>query len=106
MSNETTENPGGLWAFHRNRFYALVFDETNKHMDHVTWFYEIGLPDYGPPFDEILRGRMIWDWQMGHYVLSFYGSDPIPNHVYEHVTRTFNSDGMKVVEQPITAPPR
>ena len=106
MTEQAHEHPGGLWAVYKGRFYALVFDDQNKHTDHVTWFYEIGLPDYGPLFDQILRGRMIWDWQMGWYVLSFYGTEPIPNHVYEQVTRTFNSSGMRVVEQPITTPPR
>ncbi len=95
---------GGLWAYHRGQFHALVFTEDNKHLDHVTWFYEIGLPDYGPPFDEVLRGRMIWDWHQDHFVLSFYGTELIPNHVYEQVTRTFNAKGRKVIERSVSAP--
>lgn len=97
--------PGGLWAWYEGKFYALTFHDENRHMDHVTWFYELGIPDYGPAFDQVLRGRMIWDQHMDHYVLSFYGTRMIPNQVYERVIDTFNEAGHKVVERPVQENP-
>ena len=102
MSTEEKTPKGGLWAYYMGRFYALTLTEANRHMDHVTWFYEIGLPDYGDEFDRVLRGRMLWDWHMDYYVLSFYGSRMIANNVYEMVTREFNPEGLKVVERPVS----
>ena len=98
-----TEPQGGLWAWYEGKFYALQFNEENRHVDHAHWFYEIGLPDYGEPFDRVVRGRMIWDWHLDHYVLTFYEHQTIPNPVYEKVIRTFNQDGHKVVERSITS---
>lgn len=100
MSDESKEPPGGLWAFHEGAFYALIFTRENRHMDHVTWFLQLGLPDYGPEFDRILRGRMIWDWVYQNYVLSYYGVRMLPNNVYERVNTFFNSKGHEVVERP------
>jgi len=99
---DKTEPRGGLWAYFEGRFYALAFSDENRHMDHVTWFYEIGLPDYGIEFDRVLRGRMIWDWHMEHYSLTFYGTGMVPNHVYARVTKEFNPDGLNVVERAVT----
>ncbi len=90
----------GLWAHYRGRFYALSLTGANRKVDHVTWFREIGLPDFGPEFDKILRGRMIWDRHFDYYVLTYYGLRQLPNQIYNLVTRRFNQRGAKVVERP------
>lgn len=94
------EPMGGLWAYADRRFYALPFTAENRHMDHVTWFPQIGLADYGPEFDRILRGRMLWDWVYEHFVLTFYGVQNLPNNVYKSVNDYFNKEGLEVVERP------
>lgn len=91
---------GGLWAWSEGKLFTLAFTPENRHMDHVTWFPQIGLADYGPEFDRILRGRMLWDWVYEHYVLSFYGVHVLPNQVYKSVNDSFNKEGYEVVERP------
>lgn len=97
---EKKEPPGGLWAWSEGRFYALEFNAENRHLDHVRWFLEMGLPDFGPEFDRILRGRMLWDWVYQNYVLTFYGTQMLPNVVYSKIQDFFNKDGFEVVERP------
>lgn len=91
---------GGLWAWSDGKLYTLAFTAENRHMDHVTWFPDIGLADYGPEFDKILRGRMLWDWVYEHFVLTFYGMQTLPNNVYKQVNNAFNKDNLEVVERP------
>ncbi|QTD52901.1 hypothetical protein [Sulfidibacter corallicola] len=69
-------------------------------MDHVTWFRDIGLPDMGHEFDRVLRGRLTWDWQFDHYVLSFYGTQMLPNRVYSLVVERLNPHNHRVIEKP------
>lgn len=90
-----------MWAYFEGRFYALPLCRENREVDHVTWFREIDLPDYGPAFDRVLRGRMTWDRQMEYFILSFYGDQYLPNVVYQMVNRHFNQDGHHVIEKPI-----
>lgn len=98
---KTVELPqDGLWAYFEGRFYALSLEGRNRKTDHVTWFRAINLPDYGPDFDRILRGRMVWDRHFDYYVLTFYGARHLPNQIYEMVTRRFNANGARVVERP------
>ena len=92
----------GLWAWSQQRFYALDLQPGDRTTDHVRWFQELGLPDYGKAYDAILRGRMTWDWHFKHYVLSFYGIKQLPNQVYDLVERRFNPSGLKVVEKSIS----
>ena len=98
---DTSDPLGGLWAFHKLRFYGLVLHGQNRHMDHVRWFEELGLPDHGPEFDTVLRGRMTWDWHAHYFVLSYYGESKLPNRVYHQVNRFFNKAGHRVVERPV-----
>ncbi len=96
-----SEQPSdGLWAFYEGQFHATPIPLENKKYDHVTWFGEIGLPDYGQAFDRVLRGRLTWDWQYEHYVLSFYGTPILPNRVYSMVNRALNPRNLRVVEKP------
>lgn len=101
-STELKEPMGGLWAYHDRSFYGLQFTAQNKHMDHVTWFPELELPDYGPEFDRILRGRMLWEWSYEHFVLTFYGTRVLSNRVYKQVSDFFNPQGLEMVERPAT----
>lgn len=94
------EPVGGLWAWTEGKLFSLIFSAENRQLDHVTWFQQIGLADYGPEFDRILRGRMMWDWVYEHYVLSFYGVKMLPNQVYKLVNDTFNKAGHDVIERP------
>jgi len=91
----------GMWAHSGGKFYALVLEQGDRKTDHVTWFASLGLPDYGPEYDRMLRGRMTWDWHFDHYVLTYYGVHEIPNLVYQKIVKHFNPNGEKVVEKPI-----
>lgn len=102
--DERSKEPtSGLWAVHEGRFHGLAFDASNRHMDHVRWFLELNIPDYGPEFDRILRGRMLWKWDMGYYELTYYGQRNIPNQVYTQVCKFFNKTNQQVVERPAQA---
>lgn len=101
MPADLTQPAGGLWAYYEGQFHVLPLNQENREVDHVTWFRDISLPDYGPEFDRVLRGRMTWDRHMEHYVLSFYGDQYLPNPVYQLVLRHFNKDGHHVIEKPI-----
>ena len=59
---QQNEPIGGLWAFVNNKVFILELKGQYQKMDHVKWFRHLGLPDFGPGFDAILRGRMVWDW--------------------------------------------
>ena len=98
--NAETEPLGGLWAWADGKLYTLAFTPENRHMDHVSWFPKLGLADYGPEFDKILRGRMLWDWAYEHFVLTYYGVNSLPNTVYHQVNAAFNDRGLEVVERP------
>ncbi|CAM2008599.1 hypothetical protein [Acanthopleuribacter pedis] len=101
QAKETTVQPGdGLWAFYEGQFHNTPIPPENKKYDHVTWFREIGLPDYGQAFDRVLRGRLTWDWHAEHYVLSFYGTPILPNRVYSMVNRKMNPNKHRIVEKP------
>ena len=91
----------GLWAYHRGRFFFLLFDDGNRDVDHVTWFDEIGLPPFGPAFDHIIRGRLIWDGERERYVLSWYGLPVLPNRIYRAVLKFFAVGSLPVFEKPI-----
>lgn len=93
---------GGLWAYHRGHLLTYPFQSKAPKMDHVQWFRDIGLPDFGLGFDRILRGRMIWDLDRAIFVLSFYDTMHLPNHVYQKVNRAFNPDGAEVMEKPLS----
>jgi len=99
---EENEPTGGLWAYYGRRFYALVLHRQNRQTDHVHWFAELGLPDYGPEFDAVMRGRMTWDRHLHYFVLSVYGDERLPNHLYLKINRFFNRPGHRVVERPAT----
>lgn len=91
----------GLWAYYKGDLLVLQLNPQNKKIDHASWFQEMGLPDVGIGFDRILRGRMTWDWDQKHYVLAFYDSMILPNHVYQKVIYAFNSSGRLVIEKPV-----
>lgn len=95
-----TQPIDSLWAFYEGHFHTTPIPSDNKKYDHVTWFGEIGLPDYGQAFDRVLRGRLVWNWQGEHYVLSFYGTPILPNRVYSMVNRKLNPDKLRVIEKP------
>ena len=90
---------GGLWAWYEGRFYTMKLEGENRHMDHVTWFANLGIPDYGPGFDRVLRGRMTWDWHFDHFVLNYYGTTHLPNQLYQQINKFFNPSNEKVVER-------
>ena len=100
MKQMSQEPQQGLWAYFEGKYYGLKFNDLNRNVDHVTWFLDIGLPDYGPGFDRVLRGRMLWDWHFNFYVLTFYGTRSLPNTTYDWVTKFFEVEGHKVVERP------
>lgn len=90
---------GGLWAFHRGRFYALSFEHADPDIDHVHWFRTLGLPDYGPHFDRVVRGRFVWDWQFNHWLLSFYGAQQLSNQIYRAVLDFFTPTEGDIIEK-------
>ncbi len=91
----------GMWAFSGGRFYALHLEKGDRKTNHVAWFASLGLPEYGPEYDRMLRGRMTWDWHFDHFVLTYYGVQEIPNHLYQRIVNHFNPHGEKVVEKPL-----
>ncbi len=91
----------GLWAYYRGIFYSMPFDEHNQNLDHVSWFDEIGLPHYGPGFDRIVRGRLIWHQNYQQYVLSWYSLPMLPNRIYRAVVKAFGAHQHPIVEKPI-----
>lgn len=100
-SHATHSPKSGLWAYHRGQFLVFYLEEQHKKMDHVTWFRDLGLPDFGLDFDRILRGRMMWNPDEGHYTLSFYDAMQLPNIVYEKVVRSFSATEIQVIEKPV-----
>lgn len=91
----------GLWAFYQGKFYAMAFDDSNRSMDHVTWFDEIGLPVMGPGYDRIVRGRLLWNHERKKYVLSWYALPMLPNRIYRAVLKAFATPESAVLEKPI-----
>ena len=98
VANQTPK--GGLWAWTKETFYGLAIEPGDRDTNHVSWFQELGLPDYGAEYDRILRGRLTWDWHFDHFVLSYYGVNSIPNAVYDAVVDYFGARGYQVVEKP------
>lgn len=98
--NQTQQHEpiGGLWAFVNNRVFILELKGQNQKMDHVQWFRHLGLPDFGPGFDQILRGRMLWDWHFNCWKLSYTGH-VLPNRVYSELNNHFNKTGAHIQEK-------
>ena len=91
----------GLWAFYKGQFFALDFHKENLDMDHACWFSQIGLPEFGPEFDQIVRGRLLWDMQLDRYVLLWYAYPKLPNRVYDAVVKYFRVEDHLLMEKPV-----
>ncbi|MCA9558358.1 MAG: hypothetical protein H6704_21615 [Myxococcales bacterium] len=87
----------GLFAFDGDDFYHHFQD--TAQLDHVAWFGQIGLPDHGPGFDAILRGKVIYDVDLDQHVVGFYGAPYLSNPRYNLVIEAFHLDEERVLER-------
>ena len=101
MSTQDEAPCGGLWVYTRGQFHHKLVEGCDHKTNHVEWFRSLGLPDYGPEYDKMLRGRLTWERHFEHYVLSWYGDRDLPNQVYDLVAQHFNAGDHTIVEKPI-----
>mgnify|MGYP007114250506 CR=1 FL=1 len=87
----------GLFAFVGEDFHLYLQD--TPRLDHVAWFGEIGLPDHGPAYDAVLRGKVIYDVDLDQHVMGFYGAPYLSNQRYNRVVQAFNLDEARLVER-------
>lgn len=91
----------GLWAYYRNQFYGIFFTPENRGLDHASWFSQLGLPEFGPEFDQIVRGRLLWDWQVKQHILLWYAYPKLPNRIYLLVQQFFGLENVALLEKPV-----
>lgn len=92
----------GLFAFKDDQFYHHF--QAQPDLDHVAWFGKVGLPDHGPGYDAILRGKVTYDLDTDRIIVGFYGTAYLSNARYKRVVDTFALDEDKVVEKMLTEP--
>jgi len=90
-----------LWAFYQGKFYAVDLDGVEGDLDHCSWFARIGLPESGPEFDQVVRGRLTWDVLSRRHVLTWYAYPHLPNRIYAAVLQHFSIPAENLIEKPV-----
>ncbi len=87
----------GLFAFDGDDFYWHFQD--NHELDHAAWFKQVGLPESGPGYDALLRGKVNDDIDTGQITVGFYGTAYLSNRRYKKIVDVFKLDEERIVEQ-------
>ncbi len=90
----------GLFAFKDDQFYHHF--QAQPDLDHIEWFGRIGLPNHGPAYDAMLRGKVNYDLDTDRIIVGFYGTAYLSNARYRRIVGTFALDEEKVVEKMLT----
>lgn len=92
----------GLFAFVDDTFYHLFQD--TPQLDHGGWFAQIGLPNHGPAFDAILRGKVSLDVDTDAIVVGYYGAAYLSTRRYTRIIEAFEIDEALMVERRLHEP--
>ena len=93
----TGDFKAGLFAFEGDKLH--VHFQPNHEWDHVTWFTHIGLPNAGPAYDSLLRGKTYIDQDTGDTILAYYGTAFLSETRFEQLRLEFAFDPDTVVER-------